>query len=50
MEPSDPLDPRWISIHIRDHLEDRAINIRDSLITPYPSPLLHPSPYHTPLL
>ncbi|KAL4803033.1 Aegerolysin-domain-containing protein [Aspergillus unguis] len=34
MEPSDPLDSQWISIHIRDHLEDREIRIRDSLITP----------------
>lgn len=35
MEPSDPLDSQWISIHIRDHIEDRDINIRDSLVTPY---------------
>ncbi|KAL2870097.1 aegerolysin family protein [Aspergillus lucknowensis] len=34
MEPSDPLDSQWISIHIRDHLENRDINIRDSLVTP----------------
>ncbi|KAL2861999.1 Aegerolysin-domain-containing protein [Aspergillus pseudodeflectus] len=34
MEPSDPLDSQWISIHIRDRLEDRDINIRDSLVTP----------------
>ncbi|KAL2818098.1 Aegerolysin-domain-containing protein [Aspergillus granulosus] len=34
MEPSNPLDSQWISIHIRDHLEGRDINIRDSLITP----------------
>jgi hypothetical protein len=37
MEPSDPLDSQWISIHIRDRLEDRDINIRDSLVTPYAS-------------
>ncbi|KAL4861306.1 hypothetical protein BDV12DRAFT_180477 [Aspergillus spectabilis] len=34
MEPSDPLDSQWISIHIRDHLQDRDINIRDSLVSP----------------
>ncbi|KAL3458464.1 Aegerolysin-domain-containing protein [Aspergillus heterothallicus] len=34
MEPSDPLDSQWISIHIRDHMENRDINIRDSLVTP----------------
>ncbi|OJJ63060.1 hypothetical protein ASPSYDRAFT_41775 [Aspergillus sydowii CBS 593.65] len=34
MEPSDPLDSQWISIHIRDHIEDRDINIRDSLVSP----------------
>lgn len=34
MEPADPLDGQWISIHIRDRLKDRDIRIRDSLITP----------------
>ncbi|KAL2831740.1 aegerolysin type hemolysin [Aspergillus cavernicola] len=33
MEPSDPLESQWVSIHIRDRLEDRDINIRDSLIS-----------------
>ncbi|KAL4773946.1 Aegerolysin-domain-containing protein [Aspergillus nidulans var. acristatus] len=34
MEPADPLDGQWISIHIRDRLKDRDIRIRDSLVTP----------------
>ncbi|KAL4786615.1 Aegerolysin-domain-containing protein [Aspergillus varians] len=34
MEPSDPLDSQWVSIHIRDHLENRDIRIRDSLVSP----------------
>ncbi|KAL4916634.1 Aegerolysin-domain-containing protein [Aspergillus aurantiobrunneus] len=34
MEPADPLDSQWVSIHIRDHLEGRDINIRDSLVSP----------------
>ncbi|KAL4925502.1 aegerolysin family protein [Aspergillus undulatus] len=34
MEPADPLDSQWISIHIRDHLENHDINIRDSLVSP----------------
>ncbi|KAI9367754.1 Aegerolysin-domain-containing protein [Aspergillus egyptiacus] len=32
VEPSDPLEAQWISIHIRDRLENRDISIRDSLI------------------
>ncbi|KAL4969401.1 aegerolysin family protein [Aspergillus stella-maris] len=34
MEPSDPLDSQWISIHIRDHLDGHDISIRDSLVSP----------------
>ncbi|KAL5336848.1 Aegerolysin-domain-containing protein [Aspergillus crustosus] len=34
MEPSDPLDSQWISIHIRDNMQDRDIKIRDSLVSP----------------